>query len=45
MRRQRVLGLTLRTLLGPVTIRVGDLFGILLDGAGEGVKDLHNGPL
>jgi len=32
-----VLRLTLGTGVGPVTIRVGDLFGILLDGAGEGL--------
>ena len=34
---QRLLGLTLRTVVGPVAIGVGDLFGILLDGASEGV--------
>jgi hypothetical protein len=29
--------LTLRTVIWPITIRVGDLFGILLDGTGERV--------
>jgi hypothetical protein len=37
MRGQQALGLTLRALVGPVTIRVGNLFGILLDGASNGV--------
>lgn len=45
MRSQRVLGLTLRTVVGPVVIRVGYLFGILLDGACKGVKDLHKNVL
>ena len=34
---QRMRGLTLWTVVGTVRIWVGDLFGILLDGAGEGV--------
>jgi hypothetical protein len=37
MRSQRVLSLTLRTLVGPVTIGVGNLFGIPLDGTSKGV--------
>ena len=35
--RQRMLGRALRTVVGPMTIGVGDGFGILLDGAGERV--------
>ena len=34
---QPMLGLALRAAVRPVTIGVGNLFGILLDGAGEGV--------
>ena len=34
---QRMLGLALRTVVGPITIGVGDLFGVLLDGTGERV--------
>jgi hypothetical protein len=37
MRRQRVPRLTLWTVVGPVAIGAGDLYGILLDGACEGV--------
>ena len=34
---QGMLSLTLRTVVGPIAVGVGDLFGVLLDGAGEGV--------
>jgi hypothetical protein len=41
MRGQRVLSLALRTVIRPVAIRVGNLFGVLLDGSSEGMWDLH----
>jgi hypothetical protein len=37
MSGQRVLGLALRAAVRPMTIRIGNLFGILLDGTSEGV--------
>ena len=37
MRGEWVFGLALRTVAGAITIGVGDLFGILLHGAGEWV--------
>jgi hypothetical protein len=37
MAAQRVVGLTLRAVVGPVTIRVGNLFGVLLGRTSERV--------
>jgi len=37
MGRQPMRGLALRTVIRPITIRVSNLFGVLLDGPSEGV--------